>query len=286
MLGADPGLRAAAAPDEEPISPAVARIVTVDTAVRAEPSHGATAVASLEAGDEVSVSAQVPAWRKVTVGGVEGWVPYSATEDVPTTLAKKGPRELVADQTLRAQPGPKATALVSVLKHSYVSVTAVAGSWRKIETPNGTGWVPASVLESATTRGYTATRDINVRGSASGATAIVLVLKKGQKLKVLGTRGEWSSVRVGSYGAPAASTSGWTATKNLVRSDIRVTKTALNLRTRAWTGKVVTVIPKGARVTLTGSLVSDSSRTPTTWRRVTYGSYSGWVASKYLKLPY
>ena len=279
------GLPAAAA-EEDPISPPVARIVTVDTIVRLEPSHDAAAVASLSAGDEVSVSAQVPAWRKVTVDGVDGWVPYSVTEDVPRDLGRRSPRVMALDSPLRAQPGAKADAVGSVLKHSYVSLTAVAGSWRKIETANGAGWVPATAITFGHGTSYRATKPLNVRGSASGGTDVILTLKKGQIVVVLGTRGQWSSVRVGSYGVPAATYSGWTATKYLVPPTLRVTETALNLRAKPWTGKVVTVIPKGSEVTLTGTSVSDSSRSPKTWRLVRYGSYRGWVAAAYLKLPY
>lgn len=279
------GLPAAAA-EEEPVSPAVARIVTVDTIVRLEPSHDSAPVASLSAGDEVSVSAQVPAWRKVTVDGVEGWVPYSVTEQVPHDLGARRPREVTVDTTLRAQPGARADAVGTVLTHSYVSMTAVAGSWRKIETANATGWVPASSVALPRGTSYRATKTLNVRASASGGTDVILTLKKGQTVVVLGTRGEWSSVRTGSYGVPAATHSGWTATKYLVPPKLRVTETALNLRTKPWTGKVVTVIPKGAEVMLTGTSVSDSSRSPKTWHFVRYGSYKGWVAAAYLELPY
>ncbi|CAN7391113.1 SH3 domain-containing protein [Microbacterium sp. LjRoot45] len=288
LVGVSPALSATAAPIEEPITPAVARIVTVDTTVRAEPSHSAAAVEMLAAGDEVSVSAQVPAWRKISVDGVEGWVPYSVTQVVPTEFegGRGFPRELTADVTLRAQPGEKAVAVATVLKHSYVKAYATAGTWRKIETANGTGWVMSSKIIKPTYTSYAATKDLNVRASASGSTEIVLTLKKGQKVVVLGTRDGWSSVRAGSYGAAAATYSGWTTSKYLVPTNIRVTETALNLRTKAWTGSVVTVIPKGAKVTLTGSSVSNWSRSPKTWREVRYGSYRGWVAAAYLALPY
>jgi len=282
-----PGAPAAVAVDEVTISPAVLRIVVVDTTVRAEPSHDADAVASLSAGDEISVSAQVPAWRKVTVEGVEGWVPYSVTQEVPRTF-NRVPRELAADVTLRAQPGEKAAAGVTVLGHSYVTATAAAGPWRKIVAANGTGWAPASVLETVTAgnKAYAVTKALNVRASASGSTGVVTTLKKGTKVHVLGTRGAWSSVKWGDYASRPATTSGWTATKYLIDADIRVTKTAVNLRKTPWTGKVITVIPKGARVVHTGGIYANYSRTPTTWYSVRYGSLRGWVAIDYLKRPY
>lgn len=278
----------ATAADEVPISPAVDRIVVVDTTVRAEPSHDAAAVASLEAGDQVPVSAQMPAWRKVTVEGVEGWVPYSVTQEVPRPLEKKVPRELGVDVTLRAQPSDKAAEVAPVLAHSYVTAAAVAGTWRKISTANGAGWVPASALESVTTapRGYVATKTLNVRATASGSADVVHVLDKRDKVQVLGTRGEWSSVKWGSAAAPAVSYSGWTATASLLRTDIRVTTTSVNLRTKPWTGSVITVIPEGAQVLLTGNAVIDTSRTPKKWSQVTYGDVKGWVATTYLKWPF
>ena len=282
----------ATAAAEEPISPALDRIVVVDTTVRAEPSHGAAAVASLEAGDEVPVSAQVPAWRKVTVDGVEGWVPYSVTQEVPRTLSRVVAREVAYEVTLRAYPGDKAAAIVTPLRpvdqHTYASVSAAAGSWRKIATVHGSGWVPESAVEPVSVGrwGYVASRDLNVRMVGSGAAEIVHVLKKWDKVQVLGTSGPWSSIKWGSATAPAVSHSGWTATKYLTRTDNRVTTAAVNLRAKPWTGNVLTVIPQGARVLLTGNSVTDTSRTPQKWHEVTYGSDKGWVAAAYLKWPF
>lgn len=291
VLSGASSLRATAA-DEVPISPAVDRIVVVDTTVRAEPSHGAGAVAVLEAGDKVVVSAQVPAWRKVTVVGVTGWVPYSVTQEVPKPLSRLVAREVTGNVTLRAYPGAKADAVVTPLgpigTHTYASVSAVAGSWRKIAIAQGTGWVLASDIEPVSTGrwGYVASADLNVRMVASGAGKIVHVLKKRDKVQVLGTNGPWSSVKWGAATAPAPSHSGWTATKYLIRTDNRVTTAALNLRAKPWTGNVMTVIPKGARVLLTGNSVTDTSRKPQKWHQVTYGSDRGWVASAYLKWPF
>lgn len=53
------------------------------------------------------------------------------------------------------------------------------------------------------------------------------------------------------------------------------TTTNLNLRTGAGTGNsIITTIPKGATVTVTGDA----------WYPVTYGEQSGWVSGKYLNL--
>lgn len=288
LVGATPASPAFAAPAEEPVSPAIARIVTVDTTVRAEPSHDAAAVASLTAGAEVSISAQVPAWRKVTVDGVEGWVPYSVTAEVPRRLGSSVPRELGADVALRVQPSEKAPAVVTALAHTYVSVAVVSGTWRKIATANGAGWVPASALQEVTVNrpASTATTALNVRASASGGTRVVLTLRKGQTVQVLGTRGAWSSVRTGASDTPATTQSGWTATKYLVDSDLRVAKTAVNLRAQPWTGKVRAVIPKGAEVRLTGGSWVNYARTPARWLSVVYGSLRGYVAADYLARPY
>lgn len=288
FVGAGPASPAVAAPAEEPISPAAARIVTVDTTVRAEPSHDAAAVASLSAGAQVSLTAQVPAWRKVTVDGAEGWVPYSVTAEVPRRLDVPKGRELLVDTVLRAQPSEKAAAGITAFAHTYISVAAVSGSWRKISTANGAGWVPASSFDTPTYEqpASSATQVLNVRETASGASPVALVLRKGQTIKVLGTRGAWSSVMTGSHNARAAVSSGWTATKYLVAYNLRVTETDLNLRARPFTGKILTVIPKGAEVTLTGSRSVDTSRTPSAWHYVRYGSLTGWVASAYLERPY
>jgi len=292
VLSGAPALRAAAS-DEAPISPAEDRIVVVDTIVRAEPSHDAVAVDALEAGDEISVSAEVPAWRKVTRGTVSGWVPYSVTQVVPKLLSRLVPREVAAHVTLRAYPGAKAdavnTPLRPVSKHTYASVRAVAGSWRKISTAHGAGWLPASALAPVSTGrwGYVASVDANVRMTGSSAAPIVHVLSKRDKVVVLGTSGPWSSVKWGSAAAPAVSHSGWTATKYLTRADNRVTTRAVDLRHGTpWTGGVWTVIPKGARVLLTGNSVTDTSRTPQKWHEVTWGVERGWVPSSTLTWPF
>lgn len=286
-----PALRASAA-DEVPISPAVNRIVVADTTVRAEPSHEATAITVLDAGDAVAVSAQVPAWRKVTVGAVSGWVPYSVTQEVPKLLSRLVPREVAVSVTLRAYPGTKAeavrTPLRPVAKHTYASVRAVAGSWRKISTAHGAGWLPASALTAVSTGrwAYVASVDANIRMTGSGAAPIVHVLDKRDRVVVLGTNGPWSSVKWGSAAAPAVSHSGWTATTYLTRADNRVTTQAVGLRNKPWAGNVWTVIPRGTRVLLTGSSVTDTSRTPQKWHEVTWGSERGWVPSASLSWPF
>lgn len=291
VLSGAPAVRATAA-DEVPISPAVDRIVVVETVVRAEPSHDATAVAVLDAGDEVLVSAQVPAWRKVTAGATSGWVPYSVTQEVPRLLSRLVPREVAVHVTLRAYPGAKAeavnTPLRPVSKHTYASVRAVAGSWRKISTAHGAGWLPESALTTVSTGrwAYVASVDANVRMTGSGAAPIVHVLDKRDRVVVLGTSGPWSSVKWGSASAPAVSHSGWTATTYLTRADNRVTTQAVGLRNKPWTGSVWTVIPKGARVLLTGNSVANSSRTPQKWSEVTWGSDRGWVPSASLAWPF
>jgi SH3-like domain-containing protein len=285
-------LRAAAA-DEVPISPAVDRIVVVVTIVRAQPSHDAAAVDVLEAGERITVSAQVPAWRKVSAGGVSGWVPYSVTQEVPKLLSRLVPREVAATVTLRAYPGDKAdavnTPLRPVTKHTFASVRAVAGSWRKISTAHGAGWLPASALAPVSTGrwGFVASVDANVRMTGSSAAPIVHVLDKRDKVVVLGTSGPWSSVKWGAADAPAVSHSGWTATTYLTRADNRVTTRAVDLHNaKPWSGDVWTVLPKGARVLLTGRSVTDPSRTPQKWHEVTWGLERGWVPSSTLTWPF
>jgi uncharacterized protein YgiM (DUF1202 family) len=134
-------------------------------------------------------------------------------------------------------------------------------------------WVPASSLGAvpkATT--MQTTTALNLRAKASTSSKIITTLKKGAKVTVTGSSGAWRSVTAGTK-------KGWVHSKYLKAVPAKVVKTtttSLNLRASASTkAKIVTVLKKGTKVTVTAS----SGK----WRKVTVGTKKGWVHSDYLK---
>ena len=109
-------------------------------------------------------------------------------------------------------------------------------------------------------------------GSGLGAATARSLAGKGAKVTVTGSSGAWRSVTAGTK-------KGWVHSKYLKAVPAKVVKTtttSLNLRASASTkAKIVTVLKKGTKVTVTAS----SGK----WRKVTVGTKKGWVHSDYLK---
>ncbi|UUT35756.1 SH3 domain-containing protein [Microbacterium elymi] len=93
--------------------------------------------------------------------------------------------------------------------------------------------------------------------------------------------GSWSQVRYGSRtgwvaNAYLTSTSSSASKPAASASKTQTTVAALNLRTSgSMSAKIVTVLPRGAKVTI---LKKSGS-----WSQVKYGSKTGWVSNRYLR---
>lgn len=129
-------------------------------------------------------------------------------------------------------------------------------------------------IQAAKTTDKTVKTKANIHSQRSGTSKITGTLAKGSAVKVLSTNGSWSKVSQGKK-------TGWVASKHLTTPAVKKatgtskTTTAVNLRASGSTrSKIVTVVPKGATVTV--------KATKSGWSQVTYNKRTGWLSSKYL----
>ncbi|MBX3071071.1 MAG: SH3 domain-containing protein [Thermomicrobiales bacterium] len=145
---------------------------------------------------------------------------------------------------------------------------------------------------SGTTAGANAatTTGLNLRSTSSTSGSVVTLIPSGARIKVTGqsvsgfypvtylSSSGWASgdyIRFDSGADPGAS-SGSSSGSGSLSGSMYVIGGSLNLRSGAGTGySVVTLMPNGAKVTLTGQ--SSGS-----WRAVTYNGMSGWAHADYL----
>lgn len=209
------------------------------------------------------------------------------------------------------------SAVVARIPHGATVVGAPgdeSGSWRRVTSGQATGWVPAASIgptrpapigtppapqppasqppapqPSAPQQAprYVTAASLNLRASATTASAVVARLPKGTTLSVATTSGGWLKVtangRTGwvsaqytSTGAPSAPATPTPAPATPQAGTSYVTASSLNLRASASTSsKVVARLGRGTVVTHVGTASKG-------WLKVTAGGRTGFVSTAYL----
>lgn len=157
------------------------------------------------------------------------------------------------------------------------------GNWYRVATGGETGYMSADYLQEYTGDGNggsgdsaVITDEVNLRGGPSTADEILAVLTEGDNVTLTG------GIENGFYPVTTAGgIDGWVygaylAVEGSASGDTARTNDALNLRSGPGTSyDVITVIPAGSSVTITGG--ADSDFVP-----VDFDGMSGWVAQQYL----
>ncbi|WP_139892159.1 SH3 domain-containing protein [Bacillus sp. D386] len=130
-------------------------------------------------------------------------------------------------------------------------------------------------VEAAAETYYKTTANLNLRKSASKTASIITTIPKGKQVTYLSKSGSWYKVK---YGTKTGYVSSSYLKAVLPTSTSVYTTTAnLNLRKSASTSAaIITTIPKGKTV----SYLSKSGN----WYKVKYGTKTGYVSSKYIKV--
>lgn len=184
-----------------------------------------------------------------------------------------------------------------------VTVYNVNREWSQIEYRGTKRYVATSFLNlsaasvpssaSANSRVYTTTANLNLRSTANPNGNVLLTIPKDREVTYVSTQGAWHRVtfngRTGFVSSQyikvqnKPTNSGSALTSNSTNSSAAVstrtysTTDNLNLRASAsTTGRILTTIPKNKTVTYLSTSGS--------WHRVKYGSHTGFVSSKYIKV--
>ncbi|MFI8631132.1 SH3 domain-containing protein [Microbacterium sp. NPDC077663] len=248
------------------------------TPLRATASASGKVLTTLKAGTKVTVHDTFGIWRAVTAGSTKGWMRDSELKAVSAAPATK--TMYLATTTNMTPSVSSATIQATLRKGTTVKALAVSGDRTQITVDGMTGWVFTSKL-AAKNPGAIAGQDRQViastplRATASASGKVLSTLKAGTKVTVHDTFGIWRAVTAGS-------TKGWMRDSELKKLDaapatsVKTTTAALNLRDQPSTsGKVMVVIPKGTKVTVTAS--------SGIWRKTTYQGKTGWVSSDFLR---
>ncbi|OAA91969.1 SH3 domain-containing protein [Clostridium ljungdahlii] len=197
-------------------------------------------------------------------------------------------------------------------KGQSVSIVGSVGSWYKIKYNSSYGYVSSSFIntssqaspssqpssnseaqylsQASAKSGYVKLSDssssLNLRTSPGGS--VIGSLANGTAVNILGTSGSWYKVTAnGKSGYVSSSyisnSQSIVATAASVQSTALKTGTVtlsskssvLNLRSNPWTGRIVSTLSSGTKVTITG--------TDGRWYKVTVGSLTGYVHSDYIK---
>ncbi|MEZ5187585.1 MAG: SH3 domain-containing protein [Microbacterium sp.] len=310
--GAPAQVAACAVPAEADIVPTsgTATVTAASLNARSAPTLACSdGISTLPQGRTVTVTATYSAWVRAVVDSRSVWLskdyvtvsapaPADAGCAVPAesaVTAASGTVIVIADRlNVRTAPSTSCTAGVTQLARGAVAErTGIYGAWMRVAVAGQQRWVhsdyvavqaapaptptptptppptptPAPVTMQTTTA-------LNLRASASISAQILTVIPQGASVSVTGADGAWRAVTVGSR-------SGWVHGDYLTTRSaseapvVMVTTDALNLRASAsGAAPVLTVLPKGTSVTVTGS--------DGVWRAVTAGTRTGWVHGDYL----
>ncbi|MDN4525927.1 SH3 domain-containing protein [Fictibacillus fluitans] len=314
------------------ISPAaVARKVTTTTKyvlvsegslnLRQRASTGASVIAKLAKGTQVTVYSDSGGWAKIKANGKNGYVSSKyLSSSKPTNIVSKGstskPETVSSTKTttkyvkvkgalnLRKAATTSSTVIKTLKDRVEVTVFSESNGWAKVKASGSIGYVstkyltaakpgqttkPAPAPEPKTTLKYVKVDGaLNVRKAATTHSAVIQILKNGEEVTVYSESSGWAKVKTGS-------TTGYVSTKYLVAAKPGSTPKptpATPPETKTMT-KYVEV--KGAlnlrkeATTKSAVIRTLSSGTKVTvyseyngWAKVKAGSSTGYVAIKYL----
>ncbi len=189
---------------------------------------------------------------------------------------------------LRDEPSYSGAALTSVPEGTIVDVLdgpftddADGTVWYQIDASGQPGYMLSDYLVNADgavspAAAATTTANVNLRAGAGTSFAVLLVIPNGATVNTTG------SVQNGFTQLVYNGTTGWSASQYIATSGNLGTATvfdgALNLRSGPSTSSsVITVMPDGATVTITGALTSG-------FYPVTYNGTAGYASATYLRL--
>ncbi len=241
------------------------------------------------AGLALSLTAGVPAGASTPFS--ESSVNLQTTSNSEANAAEKAKVEQTAAvsgtvalaEVLNMRSSPWGDIIGTLTKGQKVSIIGSNGDWYKISANGKTAYIhSAYVLKDGEKSkpfpgsGYVNTAALNVRRVPSGD--ILAQLKQGDKINILGVAGDWYKISWNGNEAFVAKRyidSTKPAAKPADPNNFTgyVTASALNVRTSPW-GKIVTTIPNGIAVKVTGKEGD--------WYKIDYNGQTRYVHASYI----
>lgn len=271
--------------------------------LRTSGSYSASVVTTAPTGAVLTVFSRSGGWARVQYGATAAYAStdylrFSATYTGAAVSSGSTTAYVTAESgavaTLRDAASTSANALTQLTAGTEVSVTRDDGSWAYVTVGSQSGYLLSANLtysdtptgggtdSGGTTTEPTATVSATagyLRVSADEASAMIMTVAMGQTVVLVGKGDTWSAVRyegVTGYMLTASLNIPNTDTGTQTTATVATDSGSLNMRMEARAGSaVVTTIPQGATVTVTSR--------GSTWSAVSYGGYSGYVMSAYLR---
>ncbi len=271
--------------------------------LRSSGSYSASVVTTAPVGAVLTVFSRSGGWARVQYGATAA---YASTDYLRFSTTYSGAAvssgsttayvtaESGAVAALRDAASTSANVLTQLTAGTEVSVTRDDGSWAYVTVGSQSGYLLSANLtysdastgddtgSGGTTAEPTATVSANagyLRVSADETSAMIMTVAMGQTVVLVGKGDTWSAVRyegVTGYMLTASLNIPNTDTGTQTTATVVTDSGSLNMRMEARAGStVVTTIPQGATVTVTSR--------GETWSAVSYGAYSGYVMSAYLR---
>lgn len=140
----------------------------------------------------------------VTDSGLSGWIPISCIGGTVKVVADNPPagsdavyRTTASTLNVRSGPGTGFDVVAKLPRATGCTVVEVSGNWYRIKTFNGImGWVSNNYLRPTATARVTASA-LNVRKGAGTSSAVLGSIRRGKKVTVKYTSGNWAYVTYG-----------------------------------------------------------------------------------------
>lgn len=283
--------------------------------LRKSASTNSTVLTILPNGAKVNILSTSNGWHKVEYNNMYGYVSatyikVSGTNEVAMSATGTVYNTNGEGLNLRKSPSTSSAIVVTLKEGAKLTITAQNGSWYKVKCGNYTGYVASKYVKvdsssnsnsstgetamSATGTVYNTNGEgLNLRKSPSTSSAIIVGLNEGTKLTITAQNGNWYKVKYGNYTGYVSSkyvkvdsSSNSSNSSNSSAGETAMSATGTiyntngegaNLRKSASTSSsIILGLREGTTVTITAKNGD--------WYKVKYGSYTGYVYSKYVKV--
>ncbi len=193
-----------------------------------------------------------------------------------TVFAANNNWETTADVNLRKGPGTKYGVITVLKKGSSINVLSFTGAWAKVNALGVSGYVSTSYLKTREMPIMVTKANLNMRLEASTRSKVILVIPKGNQVKLISKYGGWAHISYNnSEGYCSLTYLENVATSPTELGKVYYTTDELNLREGPGTNyKIIAFMAKGSKVT---ALPGSGS-----WLKVTYQGKTGYAHGAYL----
>ena len=245
-------------------------------------STKASTVTRVGAGAKLEWLRTSGSWAYVSASGARGWISAKQLSSTKPRVDKViGNRWMITHTVVRQGNWNKAKSLGMIKAGDKVGLYLSKGSWSKVQTTRGTGWVPTSSLVSSYYKPHSAASRWTVKQTAlrsgnAGSSRRLGTVAKNEKVSLHGTSNGWSRIK-------SSKGTGWVATRVLTAS-----KPVGNvLKGHRWTVQSVAVrASASAKAKSSGTIRAGAKvgfyTASGSWSKVKTSRGTGWIASSAL----